>query len=60
MWQEIIIAIIAVVVVGYVGYKIYHLLTKQGSLCDNCAGCSLKEQLKDKSRNCKEFKHKKD
>lgn len=56
MWQEMIIIIIAFVVFGFVGYKIYCFFTKPISPCDHCTGCVLKEQLKEKSRDCKDFK----
>jgi hypothetical protein len=59
MWQEVLILIIAVIVIGYVGYKIYCFFTQPAPSCNSCAGCSLKEQLKSKNRNCKEFKPKK-
>jgi hypothetical protein len=48
MWQEIIIVIIAVLVAGSVGYKIWRYFTKSASPCDNCTGCLLREQLKNK------------
>jgi hypothetical protein len=48
MWQEIIIAIIALIVAGCVGYKIWRYFTKPAFPCDNCTGCALKEQLKNK------------
>jgi hypothetical protein len=52
MWQDIAIITIAIVVIGYLGHRIYVFFTKPVSPCDNCVGCSLKEQLKNKKTEC--------
>jgi hypothetical protein len=54
MWQDITIIAIAMVVIGYLGRRIYVFFAKPVSPCDNCAGCSLKEQLKSKKTECPE------
>jgi hypothetical protein len=60
MWQDMAIIAIAIVVAGYLGYKIYcFFFTKPSSPCDDCAGCSLKEQLKNKKTECPDRKVKK-
>ncbi len=49
MWQEITIAIIVIAAFGWVGWKIYKFLTaKNKTSCDNCAGCELKDIMKDR------------
>jgi hypothetical protein len=58
MWQEIIILLIAMIVFGCVGYKVYALFTKPVSLCDHCAGCTLKDQRKEKKPDCKDIRKK--
>lgn len=55
MWQEITIAIIVIAAFGWVGWKIYKFLTaKNKTSCDNCAGCELKDIMKDRKENCKD------
>jgi hypothetical protein len=50
MWQETVIVIIAVIVAASAGYRIWRYFTKPASPCDGCAGCSLKEQMQNKTR----------
>ncbi|MDR3250369.1 MAG: FeoB-associated Cys-rich membrane protein [Tannerella sp.] len=60
MWQEITVIITGIIISAYAGYKIYRRIKGgNASPCDSCAGCSLKEQLKDKSLDCEEQKIKK-
>ena len=54
MWQEIVIIIIAIFVIVFVGYKLYRHFTQPASLCDDCDGCVIKDEMKKKS-TCKDF-----
>ena len=56
MWQEIILIIIAVIVMVCVGYKLYRFFTKPYSPCDDCIGCSLKDQVKDEGDDCEKIR----
>ena len=52
MWQEIILIIIAIFVTICVVYKLYRYFAKPYSPCDDCGGCSLKDQTKGKGGDC--------
>ncbi|MDR2680554.1 MAG: FeoB-associated Cys-rich membrane protein [Tannerella sp.] len=54
MWQDMAITAIAIIVAGYLGYKTYVFFKKPASPCDDCTGCPLKEQLKNKKTECPE------
>ena len=55
MWQDILAIIIVIVVVLYSGIRIYSYFTMSKSPCDKCVGCSLKEQINEKSSACKDY-----
>ena len=39
-----------------VGYKLYRFFTKPYSPCDDCIGCSLKDQVKDEGGDCEKIR----
>ncbi|MDR1722714.1 MAG: FeoB-associated Cys-rich membrane protein [Tannerella sp.] len=52
MWQEIVVIIIVTLVVAIVVFKALRAIKKPSNPCDNCRGCALKEQLREKTKNC--------
>ena len=60
MWQEITLIIIAIFAVVCVGYKLYRFFTKPFSPCDDCCGCALKEDIKNKGYDCDKVKPRRD
>lgn len=60
MWQEIVIIIIVVAAFGKAGWSIYRFFKrpKHASPCDNCAGCQLKDVMKNSKETCDDYKKK--
>ena len=58
MWQDIAIVFIVISIIVFVGYRVTVIIKKPDTTCNNCAGCPLKEQIKEKNLNCKDVEKK--